>query len=194
MGAGAGAMVGAMIGRNLVLLQEGCAAAETAWRPLIARGLTLVREPTSVLVPIPRGRPALTGTLQGHAVEVRVRSDAVHYAETEVIVTPAKPVGYRLGVWGSRGGVLGGIRDWLHGDVEVGDAAFDEKFLVTAEPASAAAEVLVPEQRERLRILIAGRFAGLVVEPERIKVVFSGVEIEGANLSVALDLALAVAG
>ncbi len=193
MSAGAGAMVGAMIGRNLVLLQDGCDGAEAAWGPLLARGLALGRDPVSALVPIRGGKPRLDGVVGGVPCRVTVRTDAVHYAETDVVAAPPGGARFKLGVWGSRGGVIGALRDWVHGDVKLGDAAFDERFLITADPAEAAARALSPAVRERLTALAAGGFVGLVAGAAEVTLTLSGVELDPEALGLALDVVAAVA-
>ena len=77
--------------------------------------------------------------------------------------------------------------------MKLGDAAFDDQFLITSTPADAASRALTPALREKLTALVAGRFVGLVARADAVTVTFSGVEIDPEVLGLALDVAVAIA-
>jgi hypothetical protein len=190
-----GALAGIAIANNIARLQGGIAAAAESWKVLGGRGLVLAQEEVGGFRAVSgKQRPFLRGTLDGCAVEVHVRSDFVHYATTEVEAVPPAGAEVVVGVHPSPGGVLGYLRAWLGQDVEVGDAHFDEQFLVTAKPAAAARQLLDESMRARVDALVAltgPRFGGLRYTKERVSVVLLGVEADAAVVERAVDLACA---
>jgi len=168
-----------MIANNIARLRAGIAAAVEEWKALAARGLVIGSE---------KDRPVLTGSAEGVACTVRIVTDFVHNAHTEVSAEIAKGVEARIGVFPSPGGLLSAVRDWLHQDVEIGEPEFDQAFLLTAKPASAAKSLLGPETRERLCALAGGKLAGFTYAPKRATVLLNGIETDAAVLGTALDL------
>jgi hypothetical protein len=185
MSAAGGAFAGILIANNIARLNAGIAAAPNAWKPLEARGLTVGEE---------GGRPVLTGAVQGVAVTVKIVSDVVKYAHTEVSAKPPEGVDATVGVHPSPGGVLGQIRSWIGQDIVVGDADFDRAFLVTAKPAGAAKVLLDEAKREHLVALAGTRLAGFTYGRERVAVLLHGVETDPEVLAVAIDLVVDAAG
>lgn len=186
--AAGGAIAGLLIANNIGRLQRGIAAATEAWKALESRGMTLATEQVSGLkIAAGRARPTLVGDVGGVRCEVRIVSDLVHYAHTQIRAARTAPGDSVIGVHPSPGGVLGSIREWLAQDVEVGDPAFDEAFLVTEKPAGAAAAMLGPTLRERLTALAGSSFAGFTCTAEEVVVLLHGVEVDADVLGVALD-------
>lgn len=186
--AAGGAIAGLIIANNVGRLQRGIAAATDAWRALEARGLVLGEEQVSGLkVAAGRTRPMATGDVAGVRCEVRIVSDLVHYAHTQVRASRTASGSAVVGVHPSPRGLLGSIREWLAQDVEVGDPAFDEAFLVTEKPAGAAAALLGPTLRERLTALAGASLAGFTCGAEEVVVLLHGVELDPDVLGVAVD-------
>lgn len=179
MSAAGGAFAGILIANNIARLNAGIAAAPHAWRPLEARGFVLGETD---------GRPMLTGAVRGVTVSVKIVSDVVNYAHTEVSATPTEGVDATVGVHPSPGGVLGHIRSWIGQDIVVGDADFDRAFLVTAKPEGAAKVLLDDTKREHLIALAGTRLAGFTYGRERVAVLLHGVETDPEVLAVAVDL------
>ncbi|MCC7542512.1 MAG: hypothetical protein IT379_40220 [Deltaproteobacteria bacterium] len=181
MSAAGGALVGIMIARNSVLLKEGLAKAGETWGTLRSRGLELTTQ---------QGRPVLKGELDGVSVEAFVASDAVHYAHTKVI---AKALGrsapVEIGVHPSPGGILGKVRSWLGQDIEIGDEAFDQTFLITGKPVSAPKAFLSDGIRERLTALATGRLAGFTYDEGTAVVTLHGVVSDADEVGLAIDVA-----
>jgi len=191
----AGAIAGIAIANNLARLKAGLEAATASWSTLAGRGLVLAQEEVGGFrAASGKERPFLQGTHGGCAVEVHVRSDLVHYATTEVTATPPAGADVVVGLHPSPGGVLGYLRAWLGQDIEVGDPLFDEQFLVTAKPASAAKQLLDEPMRAHVAALVAltgPRFGGLRYTKEAVSVVLLGVETDAAVVGRAVDLACA---
>ncbi len=186
-------MAGILIGRNLEHLKSGIATAKESWKALEARGFTLGAEEVSGLAGASgKERPLLTGDAGGCALEVRVLSDFVHYARTEVAAKPVKGVDAFVGVHPSPGGVMGYLHSWLGQDIQIGDEAFDAGYLITGKPESAAVALLVPSVRD-LVVALGPKLAGLTYDKERVAVVLHGVETDAALLGAAIELASAAA-
>lgn len=187
-----GAVAGLLIANNIGRTTRGIETAKETWGALAERGLTVSSEATSgFAVATGKDRPAARGEIGGRPVTVRIVTDFVHCARTEVVVERAGAAG-KVGVYPSPGGVLGQLRDWLQQDVEIGDEAFDAAFLVTGKPAEAAKTALGSAAlRERIAGLLGGSFAGLELDEARVRVTLSGVETDAGVLGAALDLALA---
>lgn len=187
-----GAVAGLLIANNIGRTTKGIETARTTWPALADRGLAVTMEPTSGFsVATGKDRPAAQGELRGRLVTVRIVTDFVHCARTEVVVERPGAAG-KVGVYPSPGGVLGQLRDWLQQDVVIGDDAFDAAFLVTGKPAEAAKAALSDASlRERIAGLSGGSFAGLELDESRARVTLSGVETDVATLGAAIELALA---
>lgn len=187
-----GAVAGLLIANNIGRTTKGIEAAKGTWPALAERGLTVASEETrGFAVATGKDRPVARGEIGGRPVTVRIVTDFVHCARTEVVVERTGGPG-KVGVYPSPGGVLGQLRDWIQQDVLIGDEAFDAAFLVTGKPAEAAKAALADGAlRERIAALLGGSFAGLELDEARVRVTFSGVETEVATLGAALDLALA---
>lgn len=179
-----------MVARNLGNLQEGIAKAREAWKAMASRGLALSLEPMSGLAAaISKERPALSGEVGGAAIEVRVRSDIVHYGWTDVTGKRAG-TGHTVGVHPNPGGVFGYLRSWLGQDIQIGDEAFDPAYLITGKPEEAAKAVLTPGVRE-LVVALGTKLAGFTIDEDGVRVVLHGVETDEALLGAAIDLAAA---
>lgn len=190
--AAGGAFAGVLIANNIARLRTGLAEAQESWKALTARGLELGVEQVSGLqlgvTDERKERPTLTGEPGGLRTTVRVRTDAVHYAHTEVLVVPSDLEAVTVGVQHSPGGIFGHLKSWYSGDLEVGDAAFDAEYIVTARPAAAASAMLGPAVREKITAL-GGRLAGFKYSADGVQVLLVGVETDAAALSLALELA-----
>jgi hypothetical protein len=186
-------MAGMMIARNIKLLQDGIASARSAWAALEGRGLALGVETVSGLAASTGAeRPTLTGTIGGNRVAVRIHSDVVHYAHTEVLATGANGADAVVGVHVNPGGVMGYLRGWLGQDIEVGDETFDPAYFITGKPEEAAKSLLVPSLRE-LIVAIGPKLGGFTYSKGAATVVLHGVETDVAILGAAVDLAAAAA-
>lgn len=108
-----------------------------------------------------RPRFKLSGSYQGVDVELRLHTaNGRMYGATRVAIGQDLGVGLRL-VGRADGQVLEYDEDWI--DIEVGDPAFDESFLVHANDASRARTILAaPSIRNRALALLA-RTIDLVV-------------------------------
>jgi len=187
-------MAGILIANNIVRLTKSIEAATETWKALETRGLALGSEPTKGLA-VASGpeRPVLAGQVSGVAVEVHIRSDFVHFGTTEVSAVPGDGMDAEVGVHPSPGGVLGYLRSLLGQDVEVGDEAFDEAFLITSKPESAAKVLLTPPLQHLVVAIEPAKLAALRYTKERVLVVLNGVETDAAVLGAAVDLCCAAA-
>lgn len=183
-GAAGGAFAGILIANNIARLQKGTAAAFEAWKALEARGLALESE---------NERPVLRGDVEETACAVRIVSDMVHNPHTEVTGESSGGMEAKVGIFPSPGGVLSALRDWLHGDIELGHSDFDPAFLVTAKPTEAAAALLSATVRERLLRLSGGVLAGMTYANGHIKLVLNDIVLEPDVIEAALDLVIDVA-
>lgn len=191
----AGAFGGVVIGNNIARLQTGIAAATAAWRALESRGLVLGTESVrGIAIASGRTRPMLTGKLDGIACAVQIVSDFVHYAHTKITATPVPGVDATVGVHPNPAGLFGKVRMWLGQDIVIGDPAFDEAFLITGKPTTAAAQLLTQGRRDRIVTLAASHLAGFVYEREEVVVLLVGVVTDVDILDTALDLACDAAG
>lgn len=116
---------------------------------------------TSAGLALDRPRFKISGTLGGANVELRLQTaDGVMYGAARVAFASPLGLGLRL-VGRSDGTNVEYDEDWE--DIEVGDAAFDEAFVVNATDASRARTILgVPAVRARALALLA-RTIDLVV-------------------------------
>lgn len=193
-GAAAGGVIaGLLIANNVKRTTDGITAAQDAWGAV--DGLELVTEPVEGASKKTTGaeRPELRGSIGGCDVRVRIVSDIVHYAHTEIVATPSGGQGLKgieVGVHPSPRGMLGRVRSWLGQDIEVGDEAFDEAFLITGDPVSAPPQMLGAELRERLTTLDAGPLAGLVYDGDKATVLMTGVVVEPEVIGLAVQVAV----
>jgi len=192
-GAVAGTVAGVLIAKNVKRTTDGIKAARDAWGAV--EGLELVTAPVDGTLKKATGseRPELRGSIGGCDVRVRIVSDIVHYAHTEIVATPSDGRGVKgveVGVHPSPRGMLGSVRSWLGQDIEVGDEAFDEAFLITGDPVSAAPQMLGAELRERLTSLDAGPFAGLVYDGDKATILMTGVVVEPEVIGLAVEAAV----
>ncbi len=180
-----GAVAGILIGNNVAAAQRGIAEARESWRALEPLGLTLQMVPATGLE-----RPLLSGAVGGRPLEVRVRTDLVHFPQTVVVARRVQPLDGRLRVHPSPGGVLGYLRSVIGQDIEVGDEAFDAAFLITGSPEQRAPSLLVPGVRERLVALLP---VLALFECETIwsRVVMNGVVTSASDLEHAVQLVVA---
>jgi hypothetical protein len=182
----AGAIGGILIGNNIGRLQAGIAAATVAWKALEKRGLTLGSEPvTGLATASGKSRPVLTGP----SCSVRIVSDFVHYAHTKIIAVPANGADATVGVHPNPAGLLGWIRQRLGQDIQIGDAAFDEAFLITGQPETAAKALLTAPRRAQIVTLAASHLAGFTYAKGEVVVLLVGVVTDDAVLGTAIDLA-----
>lgn len=184
-----------MIGRNITVARDGIQAASTSWRELEPRGLALSMESVSGFAQATGAeRPRLDGSVNGVPIKVSIHTDFVHYALTHVVASPATARAGIVGIYPSPGGVLSQVRDWLRQDIEVGDPAFDEAFLITGAPPSAATELLAHlDVRELLCVIDPVRLGSLKLDERGVVVTLTGVERDPKTLGQAIDLAVAVA-
>lgn len=182
-------MAGLIIANNVKRLTEGLAAATTAWKTLESRRLALeTEEVTGFSKASGPTRPILRGTQNGIACTVSIVSDKVQYAHTRISAKAAQASRAKVGVHPSPAGILGTIRSWIGQDIEIGDADFDEAFLITGKPDEAAKALLTETIRERIVTLAAARLAGFTFEDGEVVVLLHGVETDCDLLGVALDL------
>lgn len=193
--AAGGAFAGILIGRNITMARQGILAASTSWKELEQRGLALTMESVGGFAQATGNqRPRLQGTVSSVPVTVSIHTDFVHYALTHVVAKPATARAGVVGIYPSPGGVLSQVRDWLKQDIEIGDPAFDEAFLITGDPPSAATELLAPlDVRELLCVIDPSRLASLKLDEHGITVTLTGVERDPTVLGQAIDLAVAAA-
>lgn len=191
--AAGGALAGMLVARNLALLKEGVAAATASWGALAGNGLELGTDPQVLALGPEHLPPRLDGRVDGVAVAVRVVADAVYCATTQVTAMPLAPSFAEVSVHPNQGGLLGRVRAWLGQDVEVGDPAFDEPFLVLSRPREAAAELVDADARRAIAALAAQGFNGLHRDRDRVLVVLAGVQSDAEVVRVAIDVAVSVA-
>jgi hypothetical protein len=194
-GAAGGAAAGLIIAANVARTTKGIARALARWPALEARGLRVERVPTSGLATATgKERPVARGEIAGVPVEVRVVTDVVHLAHTEVVARRAGDTDAKVGVFPSPGGILGSIRDWLRQDIEIGDEVFDAAFLVTGKPASAAKELLASAPlREGIAALAGGPLIGFEHGKDAVRVSLNGVECDVDVLGAAIDVVVMAA-
>lgn len=192
-------MAGILIASNIARASKAIAQAITSWQALGERGLRVELVATSGLAAATgKQRPVARGEISGVAVEIRIVTDAVHSAHTEVIARRAATADEpdaKVGVFPSPGGILSSIRDWLKQDIEIGDEAFDAAFLVTGKPASAAKELLASAPlRDGIAALAGGPLVGFEYGKGAVRVSLNGVEHDVQVLGAAIDVvALAAA-
>ncbi len=186
MGIIGGAIGAIVVARNVKRTNDAMAAAPAAWQPLVDGGLELGRDD--------EGRPKLAGTIGGVAVLVRLVADMKVSAHTRVIARlPAKGV-ERVGVYPSPAGLLGKVRSMIGQDILIGDETFDEEFLITAKPESAATKLLSPELRGLLTALAGGNLGGFNLRKRTARIQLQGVELDPEVLDVALEAVVLAAG
>lgn len=178
-GAAGGAVAGIMIANNMARLKAGIEAAEGTWPSLVGRGFSVGKE---------GDRPVLTGTLDGFACTVNIVTDFVFNPHTEVTATIAGGVAGKVGAYPSPSGLLKGVRDWLHQDVDIGDPEFDEAFLITSKPNDVAARLLSQQVREWICMLMGGKLIGFRYDGARAQVLLNGVESDTGAIETALDI------
>lgn len=188
--AAGGALAGIMIGRNIARLTAGIEAARASWKALEERGLELSQETVEGVLRRTSGatRPKLSGKIEGVSVTVRILSDLVHYAHTEIVAQAPEPRDVELGVHPSPWGLLGRVRSYVGQDIIVGDDAFDDAFLITGEPESAAPKLLNESIRQRITALNAASFAGLTFDGSRALILLVGVVTEPEIIDAAIDV------
>lgn len=191
--AAGGMMAGIIIGRNLEALRVAIEQAKAAWAASPPRGLAFELEDVTLFAAASgKQRPVLKGTIGSTALSVVVRSDGVHLGRTEIVATPAEGAPVKVGVHPSPGGLMGYLREWIGQDIQIGDEAFDDAYLITGKPESAAQSLLHPSIRE-LIVGIGPRFAGFTYAADKVVVVLHGVESDVEALGIAIDLASAAA-
>jgi hypothetical protein len=185
-----GAAFGAIaMANNLARMQQGLAQARERW-PQIAPELRYAEG--APVAALGQGLPELVGELEGVALRLRAETDVVFYATTEILAQ--RPFGGgEVGVYPSPAGLLGRVRQWLGGDVEVGDPDFDTSFLVTSEVPGEAAAWLQPALRAEIAALAGHGLGGLVRADGQVRLLLYGVVTDEAVLSAALGLALRAA-
>lgn len=186
-------MAGLIIGRNLEALRVALVQAKSTWAASPPRGLACELEDVTLFAAASgKQRPVLKGTIGGTALHVAVRSDAIHIPRTEIVATPSSGAAVVVGVHPSPGGLMGYLREWIGQDIQIGDEAFDEAFLITGKPESAAKALLNPAIRE-LVVAVGPRFGGITYAADKVVVVIHGVETDVDALGAAIDLASAAA-
>lgn len=190
--AAGGALIGIMIGRNLVSLKEGITKAEKEWASIV--GFSLESETMEGVLDKTSGpaRPMLRGERGGVEVKVRIKSDMVHYAWTQISADLAEGIDATLGVHPSPGGALGYLRSLIGQDIEVGEEVFDAGYLITGKPESFAVAVLVPSVRELVTVL-GQKLAAFHYSKEKVWVTLHGVETDPQILGAAIDLVASAA-
>lgn len=189
--AAGGAFVGIMIGRNVEISRKAIAAAKESWRTLETRGFALTLETlTGLANPATKERPVLTGKVGDAAIDVRVKTDMVHIARTEITAQRAAAFEGVVSVHPDRGGALGYVRSLIGQDIQIGEEAFDAGYLITGKPESAAASLLVPSVQELVGVL-GDKLAALVVEGSTSRVVLVGAEPDPDIIGAAINLAAA---
>jgi hypothetical protein len=188
--AAGGAIAGLVVAQNIGRLTRGVAEAREKWTALAARGFRVEEEKMSgPAAPITPERPVAKAVIDGVEVEIRIVSDMVHNAHTEVAAVGA-PTDAVAGAVPSPGGIFGYLRSLFGQDLEIGDAAFDDAFVITAKPESAAKALLTTEVRDRLVALTGGKLAGFRYEKGRAVVMLNGIETELASLDHAVRVAV----
>jgi hypothetical protein len=184
-----------IIANNVARTAKGLARAIASWQALNARGLRVELEPTSgANVATGKQRPVASGVIAGVEVEIRVITDLVHCAHTDVTARRSGATDAKVAVFPSPGGIMSAIRDWLQQDIEIGDEAFDEAFLVTGKPASAAKELLASAAlRDGIATLAGGPLIGFEYGKSLVRVSLNGVESDVDVLGAAVDVVVLAA-
>ena len=134
-----------------------------------------------------RDRLRLHGTLEGSRVDVRLVGEPT--PRTALRVRYPKPLG--LGLYVGRGQVAGLFKLFGVQDIELGDRAFDEAFVVKGNPESLVKQVVHADMRRELMGL-AQRGLQVTVFDDHIDVVTPGMLLDGAKLDELLLRGMAV--
>lgn len=195
-GAAAGAFAGIVIANNIARATKGIAAAKSAWQAAEGGGISLSMEKVAGSFEAVTGteRPKLWGMVQGVEVEVRITTDFVHYAVTEVIAKPVSGVDAVMGLYPSPGGLLSNVRDWLRQDIKIGDEGFDAAFLITGKPSAAAQKYLLQGRAREYLATLLGPLAGFNYSKDRVQVMLTGIETDPEVLKTAIALAVEAGG
>jgi hypothetical protein len=137
--------------------------------------------------------PMIEGDHHGVPCRVAIALDAAGWAHTCASALPLSRHTTRVVVVPSPRGALGFVKKWLAHDVKIGDAVFDEAFLVDAAPPEHAASLLSVPVRETLTALAGHGLTSFAVEPGGILLQWNGVERAADVIVAALDLVSAAA-
>jgi hypothetical protein len=132
--------------------------------------------------------PALAGDYQGVACSVVIVLDGNGWAHTVASSMPLDLQAFRLAVAPSPRGALGFVKRFFAHDVKVGDAEFDEHFLVDATPPDRAPDLLSAPVREALTAMVGHGLTSFTVEPEGVFLQWNAVEHSADVILAALDL------
>jgi hypothetical protein len=141
------------------------------------------------------GVPVIEGELLGVTCRAAIELDPHRFGHTRVTAQPLANLdpSARVGVVPNPRGLVGFLKHHLTQDVPVGDAEFDDAFLVRAKPESLASALLGPDLRSYLTALAAHRLGAFVWEARAIQVLFANVVVETDVVSLALDAAVEAA-
>ena len=134
-----------------------------------------------------RDRLRLHGTLEGSRVDMRLVGEPV--PRTTLRVRYPKPLG--IGLFIGRGTVLGLFKFLGVQDIELGDPAFDEAFIVKGNPEPVVKQVVHAEMRREIMGL-AQRGLQLTVFDDHLDVSAPGMILDGARLDELLLRGMAV--
>ena len=179
----AGILIGQGIAAQTVAQRARAAAMRPNWAAYAEeRGLT---------VPEGGDLPEIVGERDGARAHVSVEIDALGMPHTRISATGPKGKGARLVVLPDPGGVLGFLKATFRQDIEIGDEAFDEAFLIRAEPEAAAAEVLAPALRAALTTASTRGFTAFTLDDGTATIQRPGLEDEAEWLDVYLGAVVA---
>jgi hypothetical protein len=134
-----------------------------------------------------RERLRVSGPLEGSKAEVRILGGAV--PRTRVRVRFPNPLG--LGLYVGLGQVSGIAKFFGAQDIEVGDPAFDQAFVVRGGPESMVRQVLHAQMRAEL-LGFASRGARVEIQDDRLEAWLPGMLFKGQELDELLMRAMAV--
>lgn len=134
-----------------------------------------------------RERLRVHGPLEGSKAEVRILGGAV--PRTQVRVRFPNPLG--LGLYVGLGQVSGIAKFFGAQDIEVGDPAFDQAFVVRGGPESVVRQVLHAQMRAEL-LAFAARGARVTVTDDRLEAWLPGMLFKGQELDELLMRGMAV--
>lgn len=139
------------------------------------------------------GAPAIEGELLGVKCRAWIELDRNGFGHTRITAVPLTDVAGKVFLVPNPGGALGFLKHAFTQDVSVGDEAFDEAFLVRAEPESLAPALLGPSLRAFIAPLAVRKLTSFVYEHGKVELHFPDVEVQTEWVAAALDAAVEAA-
>jgi hypothetical protein len=132
--------------------------------------------------------PMIAGDYQGVACSVAIALDGAGWAHTCATAMPIEVITLRLAVVPSPRGSLGFLKRLFAHDVEIGDPAFDEAFLVDATPIERAPDLLSAPVRAALTAMVGHGLTSFTVDHGGVLLQWNGVERSADVILAAIDL------